>query len=268
MPDFRVSKNEKLGLQGKSEVWLRPASHERCEVRRRPGLTAVLQGAGYATIGLVSLTAGGVWAAVRPPEGRTRSIVQHVAAGTVFAGLIVGVLSRLLRGRPEPWWLLLGLMVGLGTMMWIRVKGEGGAGSTLGLTILADVMTDGVLIGFTSGAGDPRSFVLMAGFVPEMTLLGTTLAAEFSKGRGWKRTIEIPFLVGCAVVAGGALGGWARSGPEAIGTVILAFGTIAISYLVVEELLREAHRSGATPWLAATFFVGFIPLFAAGVLLR
>lgn len=36
-----------------------------------------------------------------------------------------------------------------------------------------------------------------------------------------------------------------------------------IIYLVVEELLREAHEQKEKPWIAATFFAGFIPFFLA-----
>ena len=81
------------------------------------------------------------------------------------------------------------------------------------------------------------------------------------------KKIGIPALVGCGVVVGGALGAWARSGPQALSTLIEAFGAIAICYLVMEELLREAHEQPDNTFLALSFFIGFIPLFAAGVLL-
>ncbi|MEX5714912.1 hypothetical protein IC615_09625 [Serratia ureilytica] len=44
-------------------------------------------------------------------------------------------------------------------------------------------------------------------------------------------------------------------------TAFLAFGLIALLYLVTEELLVEAHEGGKeTPFAAAMFFAGFLLL--------
>lgn len=153
-------------------------------------------------------------------------------------------------------------------MMLIRAKGQNASGSTLGLTIIADVITDGLLMGLSILSGGLSGFLFVAALVPEMTLLGVTVAQELG-GENVSRfkKIGIPALVGCGVVVGGALGAWARSGPQALSTLIEAFGAIAICYLVMEELLREAHEQPDNTFLALSFFIGFIPLFAAGVLL-
>lgn len=42
---------------------------------------------------------------------------------------------------------------------------------------------------------------------------------------------------------------------------VLAFGTAALLYLVVEELLVEAHEETETPILSAMFFLGFLGLY-------
>lgn len=47
---------------------------------------------------------------------------------------------------------------------------------------------------------------------------------------------------------------------------IEAFGAIALARPVTEELLRKALRKEENPWIAAAFFAGFIPLFAAAVI--
>ena len=39
---------------------------------------------------------------------------------------------------------------------------------------------------------------------------------------------------------------------------VLAFGTVALLYLVTEELLAEAHEVKDNPSATATFFVGFL----------
>lgn len=231
-------------------------------------MDAIVQGVAVGCVGLTALTAGGVWAAIHPPTGRLKSLVQHLAAGTVFAGLVVDVFRRLLTGRPHATWLIAGLVLGLVAMMLIRAKGQNASGSTLGLTIVADVITDGLLMGLSILSGGLTGFLFVAGLVPEMTLLGVTVAQELGGENATRfRKIGIPALIGCGVVIGGALGAWARSGPQALSTLIEAFGAIAISYLVMEELLREAHEQPDSTFLALSFFIGFIPLFAAGVLL-
>ncbi len=40
----------------------------------------------------------------------------------------------------------------------------------------------------------------------------------------------------------------------------LAFGLIALLYLVTEELLVEAHQTPDRPWVTAMFFVGFLAI--------
>lgn len=230
-------------------------------------MASIAQGFLVGTVGLAALTAGGVWAAIGPPDRHSRSIVQHLAAGTVFAGLVVDVLRRLLTNKPEPIWLLAGLVLGLAAMLLIRAKGKTDGGSTLGITIVADVIVDGLLLGLSITSGGASAVLFVIGLVPEMALLGVTVSQEFAgREAGRRRKVAVPAVVGCFVVAGGALGAWARSGPSPVITVIEAFGAIALSYLVMEELLREAHEQAASPALAATFFLGFIPLFAAGVL--
>ena len=42
---------------------------------------------------------------------------------------------------------------------------------------------------------------------------------------------------------------------------VLAFGAAALLYLVVEELLVEAHEERESVWLGAMFFLGFILIY-------
>lgn len=50
----------------------------------------------------------------------------------------------------------------------------------------------------------------------------------------------------------------ALSAPAVTG--FLAFGLVALLYLVTEELLVEAHETPDRPWVAAMFFAGFLAL--------
>jgi ZIP family zinc transporter len=67
--------------------------------------------------------------------------------------------------------------------------------------------------------------------------------------------------VASAIVVGGVLGvvAFGRLGGAGL-YVVLSFGTVALLYLVTEELLTEAHEQPDTPLLTAMFFVGFLVL--------
>ena len=43
--------------------------------------------------------------------------------------------------------------------------------------------------------------------------------------------------------------------------IVLSFGAAALMYLVVEELLTEAHEVKETPLIAAPFFAGCVALY-------
>lgn len=225
-------------------------------------------GALVGGIGMASLVIGGIWSVFVAPSDRTRSIVQHLAAGTIFAGLSADVLFRLLQGQAQIWIMVLGTAGGLSLMLFIRGRGHhSGSGLVLGFVIIADVLTDGLLMGLSVNAGPPPSpvaLVFVASLLPELTFLGLTLSDELG-GEGWRagRLIGLPALVGAGVVAGGVLGGYASTGPEGVRTGIESFGAIVLAYTVMEELLREAHEHAAGTWIAAMFFVGFIPFFLA-----
>lgn len=49
---------------------------------------------GYAAIGGASVLAGATLSTRRELSGRVRALVQHAAAGTVLAGLVVDVLTN------------------------------------------------------------------------------------------------------------------------------------------------------------------------------
>jgi ZIP family zinc transporter len=192
-----------------------------------------------------------------------------VAAGTVFAGLVVDVLPRLLTPHVRAVPLMLGMALSLFAMMVIRTRAAGAGGTTLGITIGADVVVDGILIGLSVADGAPTGYVFVAALVPEMTLLGTEVSQELAREASSRvGRIAAPALLGLAVIAGAVVGAWMHSGPDWLTTFVQAFGAITLAYLVTEELLREAHREGDTPTRAVLFFVGFIPLFVIAALVQ
>ena len=51
-------------------------------------------------------------------------------------------------------------------------------------------------------------------------------------------------------------------------TVLLGIGTVALLYLVTEELLVEAHEVPETPWAISAFFLGFLLFLAIEMLVE
>lgn len=93
--------------------------------------------------------------------------------------------------------------------------------------------------------------------------LGVTLGATQALILTIALTIEILFLA--VVVCGELLDlGVPRvraatiAGPTVLAAMLAA---AALLYLVVEELLVEAHEETETPLLGAMFFAGFLPLY-------
>jgi ZIP family zinc transporter len=213
--------------------------------------------------------------AFRTPGTTARSVIQHIAAGTLFAGLVVEVLAELLaNGRSHLPSVIGGFALGLAAMLTIRIvmkrqeQGQGGA-TSLGVTIIADVSVDDILMGLTMAGGSRAAIVFAVALAPETFLLGITAAEDFSQSKDWAwlPKIGVTAAIGLAILFGAFAGGLLRLAPDAVRTGLLAFGAIAISYLVMEELLREAHGQKASPTMAAMFFVGFMPFFLAGMVL-
>jgi zinc transporter, ZIP family len=239
-----------------------------------PGSIIYLHGAlptsvGYAAIGGASVIAGTVIALNAPLSTRVRSLVQHGAAGTALAGLVVDVLSKLL-ARPEH--LLAcaaGMLIGLAAMLVIRARtGEAATGMSLVVTIVADILIDGVLIGLSAALGAATGLLFAIALAPEMSLLGMTAAAGF--GGRWSRPRVAAAAVGIAagITAAGALGWLVSRADAAIATGVLAVGASVIIYLILEELLRDAHQTDMGLWEVAVLFGCFLPFFLAGIALR
>lgn len=90
-------------------------------------------------------------------------------------------------------------------------------------------------------------------------------AAALRKRRPSGRVVAAAAGIGAAIMAAGSLG-WviAQSGSFAA-TAVLGLGASVIIYLVLEELLREAHETDTGPWEVAVLFTGFLPFFLIGI---
>ena len=131
-----------------------------------------------------------------------------------------------------------------------------------------DIVVDGVLIGLSAALGAGTGLLFAIALGPQMGLLGVT-AAEERTGR-WpaRRIVAVAASIGAAITGAGGLGWLAAQGPTGLATAILGVGASVIIYLVMEELLREAHETDTGPTEVAVLFGCFLPFFLAGIATR
>lgn len=222
----------------------------------------------YTAIPVIATVLGGIIAAFRPPGAILRSLIQHFAAGVVFAAVAVEVLPPL--KEQTPWATALGGAIGIAVMLGLRWwttrieqntprAGEGGFPVGLLAATAVDLFVDGLLIGAALTAGEKQGLLLTIALTLELLFLGLSVAASLGSA---SRTKVIAVTTGLSgmVLAGSLLGVMVLGHVSQVTlATVLAFGAIALLYLVTEELLVEAHEGEKTPLLgAATLFVGFL----------
>lgn len=221
----------------------------------------------YALPGAILLVAGGAVAAFWKTSAGLRSMLQHFAAGMVFAVVAVELLPQV-RSDASPLWVGLGFAAGVVAMLGLRwLAGEGEPQEKSGqwpwgllVAMAVDVFIDGLLLGLGFSVGGKEGLLLAGALAGELLCLGLTAAATLSQKQDatpGKTTATVAF-VALSFVVGAWLGGGLLEGlaGNALGG-LLAFGCAALLYLVTEELLVEAHESARTASGAAMFFAGF-----------
>lgn len=234
---------------------------------------------GYTTIPAIAILLGGGIAVFHNPGPKARSIVQHFAAGVVFAAVAAELLPAMTRDQHLPP-LIVGFLCGVGVMLivsWLvdrlesgpdRKGGRSPTGLLLGVAI--DVFVDGLLLGASFAAGRETGVLITLALTLELVFLGLSTSAAL--GRAGKKaryalTILLTLallLFGGTTVGGSLLAG--LSGDPLVG--VLAFATAALLYLVTEELLVEAHDIADTALATAMFFMGFLALLVIDISFR
>ncbi|MEJ2719770.1 MAG: transporter [bacterium] len=240
-------------------------------------MATALQAVMYSVAPVVGMVAGGIAAARWQPGGRVRSYIQHLAAGIVFSAVGVEVLPDVIHRR-DPFPAAIGFAVGVASMLSIRAlsrwaesrSGSAGRGKPWALlaAVAVDVIVDGLLIGVGFAVGQRQGILLALALTGCAVSLGlATAAALVQAGRSRLRAGVITAGIGLlpavgalagAVLAGQLTGGWMEA--------VLSFTCAALLYLVTEELLLDAHESRKepeTPLTTAAFFVGFLALMIA-----
>lgn len=162
-----------------------------------------------------------------------------------------------------------GFVVGLALVLGIKVLSakleQDGKGGSAGLVITSgvDTLVDGLVIGLGFVLGSGTGALLAVALAVELLFLSLSTASSLgqSGASGWKMisaSSGLGLLIMVGALAGVILLGGAS---EALITAVLAFGAVALLYLVTEELLVEAHEAPETAWDTAVLFAGFILVF-------
>ena len=189
------------------------------------------------------------------------SAIQHFAAGVVFAAAAGEILPDL-KHAGSIWATLVGGGLGVVAMLGLRnlehrVKGPVGLMSVTGI----DILVDGLVLGIAFAAGGKAGILLTVALTIEVLFLGLTVANELGEGGASKwKVIGLTAALVLLLPLGALLGGPVGSLPATVQGGFLAFGLIALLYLVTEELLVEAHETEDRPWVTAMFFAGFLLL--------
>lgn len=212
---------------------------------------------------------GGLAAEAVSVSERTLSLALHLAAGIVMAVVGLELMPEALAAS-APWVPILAFVGGGAFFMGIEklihsIQQRLGAGdqSTGPLAIFTgvslDLFSDGVMIGTATVLNPSLGLLLALGQVPADVPEGFAAIATLRRA-GIARRTRILMALGFAVpiLAGAALGYFAlRQAPELATLSVLALTGGALTSVVVEEMLTEAHEGETSVWEPILLTSGF-----------
>ena len=219
----------------------------------------------YSLIPVAASGVGGVIAALWPPSRLVRSILQHFAAGVVLAAAALELLPPV--RAQSPWIAIIGFAVGIAVMVLLRwftermevQQGEQDSISWGLITAIGvDILVDGLVAGSGFAAQQQLGLLLIAALALEFVFLGLAVAMALGSVARWLVVVTPPALA-CLVIIGALVGFLIlQNASMTVRASVLAFGAVALMYLVTEELLTEAHEAAKTLWGTTVFFIGFL----------
>lgn len=215
----------------------------------------------YAFVPVIAVFLGALVTQWRRPGPTLESALQHLAAGVVFGAAAVEILPQV---KHDASILTTGIGGALGVLTMLGVKSiEGRWHGPIALVaaIGIDVFVDGLVLGLAFLAGAKAGLLLTIALTLEILFLGVTVSHELadtirSKVKVVAATVALALLLPLGTLVSYPV---AALPMHLIGG-FLAFGLMALLYLVTEELLVEAHEKPDSPLISALFFVGFLGL--------
>jgi ZIP family zinc transporter len=213
----------------------------------------------YTFIPVIAAVLGAVVAVNIRPGPALVSAIQDFAAGVVFAAAAAEILPDLMHYQ-SPVSTLIGGAAGVALMLVIKQLEEwwkGPVGLIAGTGV--DLAVDGMVLGIGFAAGAKAGILLTVALTLEVLFLGLTVAHALGGGAG-KRLKAVAATA--ALMLALPLGAFAAAPlahlPGGVVAGFLAFGLMALLFLVTEELLVEAHKTPDSPWITGLFFAGFL----------
>ena len=230
---------------------------------------------GFALVlGLAALPAagnllGGLAAEIFNLSERALSLALHLAAGTVLAVVGLELMPEALTADP-PWVPIGAFIVGGAAFMGLEraigyVQARTGAREELKdpLAIFAgvsiDLFSDGIMIGTGTVINPALGLLLALGQVPADVPEGFAVVATLRRAEIARRTrILLALSFSIPIAVGATLGYFAlRDAPELLNLSILAVTGGALTSVVVEEMLVEAHEGDTSRLDPITLTAGF-----------
>lgn len=222
---------------------------------------------------VLAIPAGAGLAVWRPPRPWLASAVQHLAAGLLIGAVALELLAPVSHG--SPWAAVFGVGAGLGAVLILnaiserlRKNGQQSGGMGLAAVVAADLTIDGLLLGVAASQDLRLGWLLAIGLVLEDLFTTLSLAISLLEETSRKRIALITGFIAAGMVLGVVVGALLAPVLSLFGYhVVLAFGAVALLFLVLEELMREAHQVEETPWATTTLFAGLLGFVLLHVLL-
>lgn len=221
-----------------------------------------------AAMPAVANLAGGLLAELVAVSERALSLALHLAAGIILGVVGIELMPRALDADP-PWVPLVAFVLGGAVFLGIeraighvrgRLGGDEGSGPLAVFSgVSIDLFSDGVLIGTGTVLNPAPGFLLAIGQVPADVPEGFAAVATLRRA-GVPRARRVLLAVGFAVpvLLGATLGFFAlRSAPELVTVSVLALTGGALTTVVVEEMVPEAHGGETSAWGAVFLTAGF-----------
>lgn len=233
----------------------------------------------YALIPMSAAIVGAVFAIFRPPTPRFRSLIQHFAAGVVLSVVAVELLPDVVGSHAThpAQNVIIGFAVGVATMLGIRsltgspLKIVEASETILPMTLLSTIAVDlliaGLLIGIGFVEGTKEGKLLTLALTVELLSLGLAVTVMLvARGATQKVTVLTIMALALFIVFGAVCGITLFSRISAAAReVVLSFGLATLMFLVIEELLVEAHEVPETLLATGTFFSGFLLFLVFGM---
>lgn len=210
---------------------------------------------------VVAVLVGALAALWRRPGPALTSAIQHFAGGVVFAAAAVEILPQV-KHEAAVIPTAVGGVLGVALMLGIKLLEEHWKGAIGMLAAIAiDLFVDGAVLGLAFIAGEKAGFLLAFALTLEVLFLGLTMTTELAEAVQSRLRIVLTTVAVALLLPLGTLAALPVAHlPGAVITGFLAFGLMALLYLVTEELLVEAHEKPDSPLISAMFFVGFLGL--------